>query len=219
MTPESRYQPTIFDRYGPAAADRVRAAVYGVMVFGLVLGCLALTVGKISVLTFLLAALAAVATGMFGLGLAHAAGKSWNTLMASGASTPYEDQYSYQQALVMQGKVNEALASYEEIIAASPLAIAPRVLAAELYAREDTGARRAAELLREVQRIPKLPAGRDVYVTNRLVDLLIGPLRDPGRAAVELRRLMTRYPNTVAATHAREALARIKERMPESAWD
>jgi len=205
------YKPTLFDRHGAAAVDRVRAATYGVMVFGLVFGVLALAGGKVSVWTFLFAALAAVATGALGLGLATAAGGTWKTLMVNGASTPYENQYSYQQSLVMQGRVNEALASYEDIIAASPNAIEPRVLAAELYAKDDTGARRAAELLREAQAVKGIPSGRDVYVTNRLVDLLIGPLRDPGRAAVELRRLMVRYPGSAAAAHAREALGLIKE--------
>ena len=211
---ESEYKPTLFDRHGAAAADRVRAFAYGVMVFGLVFGVLALASGHLSIWTFLVAAFAALATAFFGIGIAAAAERGWHALMMSGASTPYEEQYSYQQALVMQGKVNEALASYEDIIAASPNAIEPRVRAAELYAQGETDARRAAELLREVQRIPKLPPGRDVYVTNRLVDLLIGPLRDPGRAAVELRRLMLRYPNTAAAAHAREALARIKQQLP-----
>jgi hypothetical protein len=204
------YKPTLFDRHGPAAADRLKAFGYGVMVFGLVFGVITLEFGHLSLWMFLLAAVAGAATSLVGIGLANAAGNTWLKLAVSGASTPYEEQYSYQQALVMQGKVNDALASYEDIIAASPKAIEPRVLAAELYAKDDAGARRAAELLREVQRIPSLPSGRDVYVTNRLVDLLIGPLRDPGRAAVELRRLVIRYPGTTVAERAREALARIK---------
>jgi len=64
-----------------------------------------------------------------------------------------------------------------------------------------------------------LPAGQDIYATNRLVDLLTGPLRDPGRAAVELRRLIERHPESTAATHARAALARIKQRIAESQLD
>ncbi|HEY2854540.1 MAG TPA: hypothetical protein VGJ18_16910 [Gemmatimonadaceae bacterium] len=204
------YKPTLFDRHGPAAADRLKAFGYGVMVFGLVFGVITLEFGHLSLWMFLLAAAAGAATSLVGIGLANAAGNTWLKVAVSGASTPYEEQYSRQQALVMQGKVNEALASYEDIIAGSPKAIEPRVLAAELYAKDDAGARRAAELLREVQGIPHLPSGRDVYVTNRLVDLLIGPLRDPGRAAVELRRLVIRYPGTTVAERAREALARIK---------
>lgn len=50
----------------------------------------------------------------------------------------------------------------------------------------------------------------DVYVTNRLVDLLAGPLGDAGRACVELRKLIERYPGSANAQRAREALARLK---------
>jgi predicted Zn-dependent protease len=112
----------------------------------------------------------------------------------------------------MQGKVNEALTSFEDLIAASPGAVQPRLRAAELYAKHGTP-RRAAELLRDARRSPAITAGEDMYATNRLVDLLVGPLGDPGRACVELRRLIDRYPRSTNAQHAREALARIKEQM------
>ena len=92
----------------------------------------------------------------------------------------------------------------------SATALEPRILAAELYSRDPANAQRAAELFREAQRIPAISPGRDIYVTNRLVDLLTGPIADPGRALVELRRLIERYPNSQAAGHAREAIARLK---------
>ena len=110
----------------------------------------------------------------------------------------------------MQGRGDEALASFEALIAASATAIEPRVLAAELYSRDPANARRAAVLFREAQQITGITSGRDIYITNRLVDLLTGPLADPGRALVELRRLMVRYPNSKAASQAREAIARLK---------
>jgi len=47
-------------------------------------------------------------------------------------------------------------------------------------------------------------------VTNRLADLYNGPLKQPGKALVELRRLIDRAPGTPAADHARVALARLK---------
>lgn len=61
--------------------------------------------------------------------------------------------------------------------------------------------------------------GGATRATNRLVDLLTGPLRDPGRAAVELRRLIDRHPTSTAAAHAREALAKIKQTLAERAAD
>lgn len=209
----SEYRRTIFDRHGPAALDRIRSVAYGGMVFGLTFGVLALKMG-LSVWTFVFALAAGVATAAVGMLLSRAAGDAWTAVAVSGGSTPYEEQYSYQQSLVMQGKVGEALGSFEELCAATPNAVEPRVRAAELYAKSADGARRAAELLRQAQKIPTITAGQDIYATNRLVDLLIGPLGDPGRALVELRRLIERYPTSNAAAHAREAIARLKrERM------
>lgn len=208
----TEYKPTLFDRHGPAALDRIRALSYGAMVFGLTFGTLALEIG-ISFWTFACSVLAAATTAGLATLLAKATGDGWQKVAMSGASTPYEEQFSYQQSLVMQGKVEEALASFEEMIAASPGAIEPRIRAAELYGRDREGARRAADLLREAQRIPSIAPGRDIYATNRLVDLLVGPLKDPGRAVVELRKLIDRYPTSTAAAHARDALTRIKREM------
>ena len=44
--------------------------------------------------------------------------------------------------------------------------------------------------------------GQYAYATNRLVDLLTGPLNDPGRAMGELRRLIDRAPQSPAAVNA-----------------
>jgi hypothetical protein len=93
------------------------------------------------------------------------------------------------------------------------------VKAAELYSREKRNHARAAELFREIQRTPGLTAGEDVYATNRLVDLLTGPLEDPGRALGELRRLVDRYPGSAAAVHARAALVTLKLRVHGDATD
>jgi tetratricopeptide (TPR) repeat protein len=131
-----------------------------------------------------------------------------------GTSTPYKEQYSYQQSLVMAGKLDEALESFEAVIAEAPENVDARMRAAELYARDKGDARRAAELFREIQRIPGVSVGEDLYASNRLVDLLIGPLGEPARALVELRRLIDRYPSVPAAGHARDALARLKQSLP-----
>ncbi|HKN64779.1 MAG TPA: hypothetical protein VJW73_00795 [Gemmatimonadaceae bacterium] len=208
----TEYKSTLLDRHGPAAMERMQALSYGAMVFVLTFGALALETG-FSVWTFVCPPIVALLTASVAFGLGKAAGEGWHHIAMSGASTPYEEQFSYQQALVMQGKVTEALASFEEMIAAAPDAIEPRIRAAELYAQDRESARRAAELLRQAQRIPSIAPGRDIYATNRLVDLLAGPLRDPGRAVVELRKLIDRYPTSTAAAHARDAIARIKQEM------
>lgn len=179
------------------------------MVFGLTFAALALQLG-VSIWTLLGSVIAAVLAGAATLLFSKAVGDG-AAVLTTGSHSSSETQFSYQQSLVMQGKVDEALVSVEALIAASPTAIEPRVLAAELYSRNAAQALRAAELFREAQRIAGITPGRDVYVTNRLVDLLTGLLANPGRAVVELRRLIERYPRSKAASHAREAIARIKE--------
>lgn len=210
--PESgQYNPTLFDRHGPAAGHIIKAWGYGLMVFGLTTGAFAMQIG-LHWWVLVIGILAGTFAGTFGLLLAKLTGDTWKHFMVDGSSTPYVEQYSYQQSLVMRGEIDEALKSFEAVIAEKPDAVSPRTKAAELYLRERGNHKRAAELFREAQRIPTITIGEYVYVTNRLVDLLLGPLADPGRALVELRRLVERYPSSPAASHAREALRKLKAR-------
>ncbi|MGH7622660.1 MAG: tetratricopeptide repeat protein, partial [Gemmatimonadaceae bacterium] len=152
----------------------------------------------------------AAVVGWLGYRAATAVGNTWLRFAVDGTSTPYKEQYSYQQALVMQGRLDDALESFEAVIAEQPAAIDARLRAAELYARDKGNHARAAELFRQVQRIESVSAGEFVLATNRLVDLLSGPLGESGRALVELRRLIERYPSLPAAEHARAVLRRMK---------
>ena len=64
----TEYKPTLFDRHGPAALDRVRIVAYAAMVFGLTFAALALQMG-VSIWTLIwsviAAALAGAATQLF----------------------------------------------------------------------------------------------------------------------------------------------------------
>jgi hypothetical protein len=132
-----------------------------------------------------------------------------------GASSPSEDQFSYQYALAARGDVDAALASYESLLQlASPQDVAVRLRAADLCVERKRDARRAAELYREVQRMPSVSSSNFVYATNRLISLYLGVLADPGKALGELRRLIDRDPTSDVATHARKALANLKSEMP-----
>jgi tetratricopeptide (TPR) repeat protein len=217
-SPKAEYKPTLFDRHGPDGGLRVQAFAYGLMVFGLTIPLFAAAAVKLGltnpwlVLLFIAGGSvgSALVTYMGGLHVSNAVGESVKAVTISGASTPYVDQCSYQQALVMRGKVDEALESYEAVIAENPTRVDVRIRAAELYLTKKGDARRAAELFREAQRISTISVGDDVYVTNRLVDLYTGPLGAPGRALVELRRLIDRYPTSPAAARAREVLKAMK---------
>lgn len=222
-----QYKPTLFDRHGPDAGGYVRTAAYGLMVFGLSMtgGFIMIAGGKIEA-SFVGVIMIVVVSALFGAVvsltaylISRAAGDTYKHLMVNGSTTPYREQYSYQQALVMQGRVDDAIASFEAVISENPAAVDAHIKAAELYAREKGDAVRAAALFRDAQRIPAIGIGEDVYVANRLIDLYNGPLAEPGRALVELRRLIDKHPGSAAAEFARDALASLKPIHVKSAED
>ena len=205
------YKPTLFDRHGPDAFVLLVAAGHGVLVAGTTAMVLGLY-GLLNIVTLVVCIAAGFGTFALGVRGAQLVERAVRRVTMGGTSTPYKEQYSREQALVMQGRVDDALASFEAIIAADPTATTARIRAAELYARDRDNAERAGELLREVQRTESCSAGEHVYAAHRLVDLYTGPLNDPGRALVELRRLIERFPTHPAAAQAREALAVLKAR-------
>jgi hypothetical protein len=218
MKRRSSYKVTFFDRHGPEGALRLQAAKNALIVFGFttlmfgVLGSqkLGLSGWRLIVFTLVSALTLSLAAAWVGLRMGQAAGDVAQHVYMGGASTPYEEQFSQEQALVMQRDYAGALALYEQRITMSPGEPRVRIAAADLYATLGENPVRAAELYREVQRIPEVKSGHDIYVSNKLADLYLGPLKAPGRALVEFRRLVHRYPGSTAAGHARAAIANLK---------
>jgi hypothetical protein len=200
---------TFFDRHGPAAAAYMTSAAWGLSMGGLML--IATSGSGINLRGVMVSSATALFIAGIGPVVGHVIGGFWHTVAVSGSSTPSTPQFSYEQSLVMLGKTDDALASFESVIAGDAQAIQPRILAAELYAGERNFTR-AADLLREAQQIRPIAVGDDVYIANRLVDLYVGPLDAPGKALRELRRIIDSYGDTAAADHARTALAALKQR-------
>src|SRR5579884_3386348 len=112
MSERGEYKPTLMDRHGPSGADIIRVLPYCCISFLLV--GVALTMLGVSMLWIVFfSVLGAVGTAWFAMTLSQAAGKAYQHLMMDGSSTPYVEQYSYQQALVMKGQIDEALESFE----------------------------------------------------------------------------------------------------------
>ena len=218
MNSRPSYKSTFLDRQGPAGVIRIQAVKYGFIAFGAgifmagVVGSqkLGLDGWRLVLFTLVGALTLSAASVLFALRLGDAAGEMAKRVYMGGESTPYEEQFSQEQALVMKRDYVAALALFEQRIAASPAEPRVRVAAADLYMTHGANAFRAAELYREVQRIPEVMSGHDIYVSNKLADLYLGPLKAPGKALVEFRRLVDRYPGTTAAHHAKAALATLK---------
>jgi hypothetical protein len=212
----SEYKRTLMDRLGPDVGAIIRAVAYG-WPGGLVVAIALAAKGPGDGLWRLLFALLGFVGGWALASLAtyyvaHGSGKAVLSFVApSGATTPYQRTFSQQEALAVAGRVDEALASYEDLVAADAADAEVRIAAAELYARTRRDPRRAEALYREARRVPGLPPVRDLWITNRLVDLYRGQLADDGRALVELRRIAERFPMSREAGFAREAIARLKE--------
>jgi hypothetical protein len=215
------YHPTLLDRLGPDAMFVMRARLAGVITlfvsFPIFIRALsnrgvggtqgALFAGGLAVLAGLLAY-------WLPLRFIKAAGDAALALtFPSGKSTPYEEQFSYQDSLEARGDVAGALESYEAVIAERPTAVAPRLRAADLHARRGENPRRAAELFRELREMAGVSRRDALYASSRLVDLYDGPLNEPGRALVELRRIIEHHPGTRVAEGARQALPRLKARL------
>ena len=217
MNPRQSYKLTFLDRHGPAGMLRIKAMGYGAVVFAFSLVMFYVLFGEklefsglpLVGLTLLGAGTLGAAAMYVGLLSGSAAGGVAEYVTAGGSSTPYEEQFSEEQAMVMQRDYAGALASFEQRIAMSPGEPRVRIAAADLYREHGNNPRRAAELYREVQRMPNVAPGHDVYVSNKLADLFLGPLKEPGRALVEFRRLIHRYPGRTA-DQARMALAHLK---------
>ena len=209
MKGRSSYKPTFFDRHGPEGEHRLKIAGWGVSVFGLATAACLLRGASIQ-LTLMISLTLSILTLLGTSWILRATGLGATYVLHGGSSTPYQDQFSEEQALVMQRDYATALALFEHRMKLTPGDPRVCMAAADLYATHGENPKRAAELYREVQRIPDVMSGQDVYVSNKLADLYLGPLKEPRRALVEFRRLIDRYPGSVAADHARLALDNLK---------
>ena len=217
MTGRDSYKRTLFDREGPDAGIRVKAWGYAMIAGGSSFGAIALagTIAGLPARILLPALLLApplltVIVAKMSLRMMDHVAVGVNKVLTGGSSTPYTEGYSYQQSLVMRGRLNEALESYEAIIAEENSTVDVRIRAAELYAREAKNYARAAELLQDVIRHPNCAPGEEVYAANRLADLLSIHLGQMGRALVQLRRLADRYAGTPAGDRALESIRTMK---------
>jgi tetratricopeptide (TPR) repeat protein len=213
------YKRTVFDRRGPEAAhflQTVSSLLIPIVAGAFIGGALAVKRGYAPALV----ALSALG-GSFVFAfwwwyvvtrVSHGSGKLFGEFIQPSGAGSYERQYSREDALVMRGDVDGALASYEQIIAEAPNEAQPRIRAADLCAK--SGKPEKAEILyRGVQRLPRVLPRDDIYVSNRLVDLYLAWPGHEKNGLRELRRLIDTYPESDAGARARAGLVNLKSRL------
>ncbi len=133
----------------------------------------------------------------------------------SGDSTPYEQTYSQEQAMVARGDIDGAMVRYGAAMRLHPTDPELRFRVAEVLFRSESPAR-AVPYLMEGRQLAGDNRSRELYATQRLIDLYLGPLGNPVGALVELTRLVERFPGTREASAAADLLATLKQHKRES---
>jgi tetratricopeptide (TPR) repeat protein len=127
----------------------------------------------------------------------------------SGNSTPYVNQHSNIAAMVARGAYAEAADAYRTAIAADP----GDVVACEHLAQLALGELKDYDLalfaLREAERRVPEPS-RQLGYALQIAGMCRERLGDPVRTMVELRRILTRYPDAPNAASLRAELEELR---------
>jgi hypothetical protein len=134
--------------------------------------------------------------------------------MPTGASTAYQMQYSHIDTLEARGDIAGAVGAWEKAAIAEPANPWPLIRAGELYLRTLKEPATALERFQSAREVTSISVDHRLYVTQKIVDLYLGPINEPGRALVELRRIVETFPDRREAGFAREAIARLKSASP-----
>jgi hypothetical protein len=123
----------------------------------------------------------------------------------------YAHGHSNIDTLEIRGDYKGAAAAWDAVSVGEPGNPWPLVRAGELYARALGDPAIAVERFRLARSLPDTKPELQRYASQKIIDLLLGPLDDHGRAMVELRMLIDRHPESREAAGARDALRRLKD--------
>jgi hypothetical protein len=208
--------PVLFDQSIERERRRRRRDLVGLWLFISLLlilpmlGVAALTGQKY---TAMLGLIAAIIASVLLLGLVlfvvTSAGETiTHALVHPGGAPRTPDGTSMAEAIAMSGDMAAASATFEALRADHGETVASLRTEAELYAGPRGDAERAKGLFQRMRRAVDATRHDELYATQRLIDLYYGPLNAPDRAAVELRRIIERFPGTRDAEGAALALDR-----------
>ena len=151
----------------------------------------------------------------FGRLLLGASGHVAQTFTMPATTGHYANEHSEIVTLEVRGDFKGAVSAWEAVAVAEPGNPWPLVRSAELYARELGDPATAIERFRLARSLPGAKPELKRYTSQKIIDLLLGPLGDRGRAMAELRVLVDTYPASREAEAARGALRTLKAERTE----
>lgn len=177
---------------------------------GLVVGVVVLVLTWSLVLT-VVGAIGGFAVGkVIGLVLLGSSGRAAQVIYAPAAAGRYADTHSNIDALEARGDFRGAVNAWEAVAVSEPSNPWPLIRAGELYLRALAEPATAVERFRHATGLPGISPEQHRYASQKVIDLYLGPLRDEGRAMVEMRRLIDHHPQSREAEGARAAIRRLK---------
>ena len=145
-----------------------------------------------------------------GLVLLGSSGRAAQTIYAPATAGRYARTHSNIDAMEAKGDFRGAAAAWEDVARSEPANPWPLLRSGELFLRELHEPATALDRFRRAREAAGITPEQHLYVSQKMIDLYLGPLGDEGRALVELRRLIDRHPGTREADGARAALQRLK---------
>ncbi|HVO36233.1 MAG TPA: tetratricopeptide repeat protein, partial [Gemmatimonadales bacterium] len=148
--------------------------------------------------------------GVLEAGILHrGAGAVASLTLPSGSSTPSVNQHSNIQALVAKGQYAQAAEAYRQVIGAQPEDLVACEQLTQLALRELKDYDLALFALRQAeQRSPE--ARRRAGYALLAASVYRDNLKDYGKAIVELRRILARYPDVPNAGALRAEIEELK---------
>lgn len=155
-------------------------------------------------------AVAAIVTWRLSSTATGSVGSSFlNFLLPAGRSPLGRRSNCHPRRLLERGLFDEAFFAYEAALLEHPQDVDLRAEVAEACYQHER-AERAFELFMELRDLPTATRSTSLYASQRVIDVLLGPLADEQRAMVEMRQLIELFPGTREADLARGALTRFK---------
>ena len=130
--------------------------------------------------------------------------------MPSGDTTAYVPTFSHIEAIEIRGDLDAAGEAWADACAEHPTNALVRVKTADFHLRLRKDPATALTHFRIARDLHGASSELIRYAQAKIIDLHLGPLGDEGRALVELRRLIDRFPGTRESNEARATLARLK---------